>query len=50
MGPPLMAANKSSTSVGFVADMLNRKNPGVPKIMFYFCDVRDVAKAHVEVS
>lgn len=47
MGPPLMEAHKSSTSVSFLIDILTHKNPAVLKFMIGYCDVRDVAKAHV---
>lgn len=50
MGPPLIEAHKSSTSVSFLVDILNHKNPAVLKFMIGYCDVRDVAKAHVLVS
>jgi len=48
MGPPLLESQKSSTSVNFMAQMVNRSVPGVVRMAFPMTDVRDVAKAHVK--
>uniref|UniRef100_A0A2P2I3A9 NADPH-dependent aldehyde reductase ARI1-like n=1 Tax=Hirondellea gigas TaxID=1518452 RepID=A0A2P2I3A9_9CRUS len=48
MGPPLMPCHRSATSVGFMIDILNHKLPGVARLMMPYCDVRDVARAHVQ--
>ncbi|CAL4078695.1 unnamed protein product [Meganyctiphanes norvegica] len=48
MGPPLLESHKSSTSVNFMAQMVNRSLPGVVRIAFPVTDVRDVAKAHLK--
>ncbi|XP_069998756.1 uncharacterized protein [Penaeus vannamei] len=48
LGPPLLESHKSATSVNFMAQIVNRAYPGVPRVQFPICDVRDVAKAHVK--
>lgn len=48
MGPPLMEAHRSATSVNIMASIVNKTYPGVPKVQFPVCDVRDVARAHVK--
>ncbi|XP_063595452.1 uncharacterized protein LOC134772408 [Penaeus indicus] len=48
LGPPLLEAHKSATSVNFMAQIVNRAYPGVPRVQLPICDVRDVAKAHVK--
>lgn len=48
LGPPLMESHKHSTSVSTMMQIINRTYPGVPKMSFPICDVRDVAKAHVQ--
>lgn len=47
-GPPLIEAHKSATSVILMANIVNKAYPGVPRVQFPVCDVRDVAKAHVK--
>ncbi|XP_047485902.1 phenylacetaldehyde reductase-like, partial [Penaeus chinensis] len=49
LGPPLLEAHKSATSVNFMAQIVNRAYPGVARVQFPICDVRDVAKAHVKM-
>ncbi|KAF2361675.1 NAD-dependent epimerase/dehydratase [Trinorchestia longiramus] len=48
LGPPLIEAHKSATSVKILHDAITGKNPGAPKVFFPVCDVRDVAQAHLE--
>ncbi|KAG0710408.1 putative uncharacterized oxidoreductase [Chionoecetes opilio] len=48
MGPPLLEAHKSATSVNIMSGIVNKTYPGVPRVQFPVCDVRDVAKAHVK--
>ncbi|XP_068222001.1 uncharacterized protein [Palaemon carinicauda] len=48
LGPPLMESHKTSTSVTYMSQIINRTYPAVPKLMFPICDVRDVAKAHIK--
>ncbi|XP_066959335.1 uncharacterized protein [Macrobrachium rosenbergii] len=48
LGPPLMESHKGSTSVNYMTQIVNRTYPAVPKLMFPVCDVRDVARAHVQ--
>lgn len=50
LGPALLEGQKNATSVNFMAQIVNKVYPGVPRINFPICDVRDVAKAHVKVS
>ncbi|KAG0723289.1 putative uncharacterized oxidoreductase YDR541C [Chionoecetes opilio] len=50
MGPPLLEAHKSATSVNIMSGIVNKTYPGVPRVQFPVCDVRDVAKAHVKFS
>lgn len=45
-----MESQKEATSAHFLAQMLNKAYPAVPKMALNICDVRDVAKAHVKVS
>lgn len=48
MGPPLMESHRFSTSVNIMAGIVNKTYPGVPRVQFPICDVRDVAKAHIK--
>lgn len=50
MGPALLEGHKNATSVELMAQIVNKAYPGVPRVQFPVCDVRDVAKAHVKVS
>ena len=49
MGPPLLESHRGATSVTIMSSILNKTYPGVPRVQFPVCDVRDVAKAHVKV-
>lgn len=50
MGPSL-SDNTSSTSIGFMKDLISGKQKmGVPQLNFAMVDVRDVAKAHLLVA
>ena len=44
-----MQSHKSATSITIIADILNKTNPMVPKMSMPTCDVRDVARAHIQV-
>jgi hypothetical protein len=46
LGPAFVGAGFSTGNL--IADIMNSKNPGLPKISFPCVDVRDVAKAHLE--
>ncbi|KAK3866488.1 hypothetical protein Pcinc_027986 [Petrolisthes cinctipes] len=48
MGPPLIEAHKNATSISIMGQIVNKAMPGVPRVSFPMCDVRDVAKAHVK--
>jgi len=48
MGPPLLASHGTATSVAFLTDLLSHKEPALIKMHIPFCDVRDVAKAHLQ--
>ncbi|MPD01624.1 hypothetical protein E2C01_097160 [Portunus trituberculatus] len=49
MGPPLLETHRTSTSVSLMTGIVNKTYPGVPRVQFPVCDVRDVARAHVKV-
>ncbi|XP_045119349.1 putative uncharacterized oxidoreductase C513.07 [Portunus trituberculatus] len=48
MGPPLLETHRTSTSVSLMTGIVNKTYPGVPRVQFPVCDVRDVARAHVK--
>ncbi|XP_076036188.1 uncharacterized protein LOC143022089 isoform X1 [Oratosquilla oratoria] len=48
LGPALLESHKGATSMNFMTQVMNRAYPAVPRISFAICDVRDVAKAHVQ--
>lgn len=48
MGPPLIEAHKGATSINIMGQIVNKAMPGVPRVSFPMCDVRDVAKAHIK--
>lgn len=48
IGPPLLRAHGSATSVEVISTILNRTYPGVAPLQMIICDVRDVAKAHLK--
>ncbi|XP_071545350.1 uncharacterized protein [Panulirus ornatus] len=48
MGPALLEGHKNATSVNLMSQIVNKAYPGVPRLNFSICDVRDVAKAHVK--
>lgn len=50
LGPPLIRAHGSASSVEVINTILNRKYPGVAPLQLVICDVRDVAKAHLKVN
>ena len=50
LGPALLDCQKSATSIEIVASILNKSYPGVPKMSIPICDVRDAAKAHIQVD
>lgn len=47
-GPPLFKAHESAQSVVTMNLLLNHQYPGTPYLHGIFCDVRDVALAHVK--
>ena len=49
LGPALLDNHKNATSVSLFASIFNKTYPGVPKISLPVCDVRDAAKAHIQV-